>query len=481
MKLERCDLLIRDAAVIDGTGVPSTRADLAVVGDRIAAIGDLGEVVAVREVDAKGRALAPGFIDVHTHDDFALLQEPSMAAKASQGVTTVIVGNCGISLAPLVADRVPPPLDLLGGNEGYRFASFRDYLAALDEAPAALNAACLVGHTTLRVGAVGDLARAADAGEIKAMRGRLAEALGAGAIGLSSGVFYDPSVAATPEEVTALAEEVGHQGGIYSAHIRDEGDHVLESLEEALGVGRRAGAPVVVSHHKVHGNRNFGRSAETLAWFERQSHDHAIGFDVYPYIAGSTVLMPERCGPETPVQVTWSDARPEMTGRMLADVAAEMGITTNEAARRLLPGGGIYFYLDEGDVQRILAHPAAMIGSDGLPHDRHPHPRLWGTFPRVLGHYVRELGLMRLEEAVRRMTSLSADWYGLKDRGRLAPGAYADLVLFDPATIIDRSTFADPVAPAAGIGLVAVNGRVVWEDGRASGARPGRALRREAS
>ncbi len=158
-----------------------------------------------------------------------------------------------------------------------------------------------------------------------------------------------------------------------------------------------------------------------------------------------------------------------------------MGISTNEAARRLLPGGGIYFYLDEGDVQRILAHPAAMIGSDGLPHDRHPHPRLWGTFPRVLGHYVRELGLMRLEEAVRRMTSLSADWYGLKDRGRLAPGAYADLVLFDPETIIDRSTFAEPVAPAAGIGLVAVNGRVVWEDGRASGARPGRALRRGAS
>jgi len=475
----QCDILLTGGRVIDGTGAPARAADVAIRGDRIVGVGTLTEVAAARRIDVSGRVVAPGFIDAHTHDDNALLRMPDMTMKASQGVTTVIVGNCGVSLAPLLPDRAPPPpLDLLGDRGEYRFARFRDYLDALDAAPPAVNAACLVGHTTLRAGVMDRFDRPATRDEIRQMQARLEEAMTAGAIGLSTGLFYPPARHAPTEEVIELARTVRRFDGLYTTHMRDESDKVMDGLAEAFAIGRAANLPVVISHHKVVGVRNFGRTRETLALIEATRRQQPIAIDVYPYIASSTILHPDWFDKAQRILITWSKARPEVGGRDLADVAREIGVSLVEAAERLQPAGAIYFSMNEDDLRRVLSWPEAMIGSDGLPHDVHPHPRLWGTFPRVLGHYARALGLFSLEEAVRRMTSLTADRFGLKDRGVVRDGAYADLVAFDPDRIIDRATFEQPKQPAAGIDLVIVNGTPVWQNGAATGARPGRALRR---
>ena len=473
------DVLFTGGTVIDGTGAARRRADVAVSGDRIAAVGDLAGAETARTIDATGRIVSPGFIDAHTHDDNLLLVDRDMTPKTSQGVTTVIAGNCGVSLAPLRPGRpVPPPLDLLGGPADFRYPRFADYVAALDEAPPAANAGLLVGHSALRLDTMDDVDRPATAGEIDAMRERLAEGMEAGALGFSTGLIYGPNKAASTDEVTAVAEVAGAGGGLYVTHMRNEHDGIEEAMEEAFEIGRRAGADVVISHHKCAGRRNFGRSRDTLALLDKARERQSIGLDVYPYTAGSTVLMPEMVEKAERVIVSWSEPHPEHTGRDLADVAAELGLDPLDAAQQLLPAGGIYFMMDEADVQRIIAYPHSMIGSDGLPHDRHPHPRLWGTFPRVLGHYARELGLLTLEDAVRRMTGLSAARFGLTDRGEVRAGAYADLVMFDAETVADLATFDEPTRPAAGIDIVMVNGAIVREGGRVTGERPGRALRR---
>ena len=473
------DVLFAGGTVIDGTGAPRARADVAVSGDRIAAVGDLAGAQAARTIDATGRIVSPGFIDAHTHDDNLLLVDRDMTPKTSQGVTTVIAGNCGVSLAPLGPGRpVPPPLDLLGGPADFRYPRFADYVAALDAAPPAANAGLLVGHSALRLDTMDDVDRPATAGEIDAMRERLAEGMEAGALGFSTGLIYGPNKAASTDEVAAVAEVAGAAGGLYVTHMRNEHDGVEEAMEEAFEIGRRASADVVISHHKCAGRRNFGRSRDTLALLDKARERQSIGLDVYPYTAGSTVLMPEMVEKAERVIVSWSEPHPEHTGRDLADVAAELGLDPIATAQRLLPAGGIYFMMDEADVQRIIAYEHSMIGSDGLPHDRHPHPRLWGTFPRVLGHYAREIGLLTLEDAVRRMTGLTAARFGLTDRGEVRAGAYADLVMFDAETVADRATFDAPTRPAAGIDVVMVNGAIVREGGRVTGNRPGRALRR---
>ena len=474
----RADLVIRNARLIDGTGAPSRTGGLAVTDDRISALGDVSSLSGALVIDAGGKALAPGFIDVHTHDDRALLSDPAMTCKVSQGVTTVVTGNCGVSLAPLALDRrPPPPLDLLSEEGPGFYADFGDYLDALDRHPSAVNALCQVGHSSLRVGAMDSLDRAADLAEIKTMCGRLEAALDAGAIGLSTGLYYQPAVAAPTEEVIALAGVAGGRAAIHTTHMRDEGDGIADSLEETFRIGRAAGVAVVVSHHKCCGQANFGRSGETLGMIEDARRRQALGLDAYPYVAGSTVLESTRLFDSSRIIVTWSKARPEFSGRDLTEVAEELGLSLQDAAEALSPAGGIFFMMDEADVRRILAYPHTMIGSDGLPHDEFPHPRLWGTFPRVLGHYARDVGLFSLEQAVHKMTGLSAGRFGLKDRGALRVGAMADLVLFDPATVIDRASFEHPTAPAAGIETVWVNGRAVWRDGAATGARPGRAIR----
>ncbi len=323
------------------------------------------------------------------------------------------------------------------------------------------------------------LDRPADPAELARMGARLQEALDAGAIGLSSGLAYAPAAAAPAAEIEALARLLGPAGAIYTTHMRNEGDGVLDSLEESFAAGRAAGAAVVISHHKTIGRANFGRTAETLPAIAAAIARQEVGLDAYPYIASSTVLSAAQAARATKVLVTWSKSAPEQAGRELAAIAADWGVSQPEAADRLQPAGAIYWMMDEADVQRVLRFEHTMIGSDGLPHDTHPHPRLWGAFPRVLGHYCRELGLFPLEEAVRRMTGLPARRFGLSGRGRLAPGAYADIAVFDPATVIDRATFEAPTTPAAGIERVFVNGRPVWADGGPTGERPGRALRRQ--
>jgi N-acyl-D-amino-acid deacylase len=476
--MERVDLLIKDALLIDGSGAAPRQGNLAVDGDRIVALGDTVAFEGLLEIDACGLALAPGFIDVHTHDDNLLLRDPDMTPKISQGVTTVITGNCGISIAPLTLENAPPPpLDLLGGREDYRYSDIRDYFDVLAENPPATNAACLIGHSTLRLAVMARLDRPAESGEIDAMRASLAQCLEAGAVGLSSGLYYAPASAAPPEELRALTEVLAPFGGIYTTHMRDEGDHVCDSLRESFDTAAHAGVGLVISHHKTDGKANFGRSKDTLALFDNVRKRQEVALDAYPYRASSTVLIAGHAATCERVIVTWSESFPDLAGRDLADIMADWGLDLETAVARLQPAGAIYFSMSEEDVQRILAYPGTMIGSDGLPHDLFPHPRLWGTFARVLGHYVRDVGLFSLAEAIRRMTGLPAKTFGLADRGRLEVGAYADLVLFDPATVIDVADFADPCRPAKGITQVYVNGKLAFADGKASPTRHGRVLK----
>jgi N-acyl-D-amino-acid deacylase len=475
------DMIIAGGSLIDGTGAPRRAADVGLSGDRIAAIGDLAQATAQERIDAKGLIVAPGFIDAHTHDDRAVLSSPDMRMKISQGVTTVIAGNCGVSMAPFPEGRdPPPPLNLMGDRTWFRYPRFADYMQALEAAPAALNIAAQVGHTTLRGAVMDDLMRPADDREIGRMAELVDEAMAAGAIGLSTGLFYPPARAAPTSEVVALAERVAAKGGLHTTHMRDEGLGVLTSIAESVAIGQRAKLPVVISHHKCAGRPSWGKSVETLKAIEQARREQTLNIDVYPYIASSTVLLPERIKDAERVMITWSKPHPEMSGKDLADIAAAWNLSIDATARRLLPAGAIYWQMQEDDLRRILAWPDSMIGSDGLPHDDVPHPRLWGTFPRVLGHYAREVGLFSLEQAVRKMTSIAARVFGLAGRGSIAVGNHADLVLFDADRVIDAATFEQPKQPARGIARVLVNGRTVWRDGAWTGARPGRALRRVA-
>ena len=478
--MARADVLIRDAMLYDGRGGVPAAGDLAIEGGRIAALGALSGWSAPEEIRAEGLALAPGFIDVHTHDDRAVLAT-DMACKVSQGVTSVVVGNCGVSLSPLAAiGRVPPPLDLLGEPRDYAYPRFIDYIEALGRRGSATNVAALIGHSTLRVGAMENLDRPASRSEIWAMQEQLVRSLGAGAIGFSTGLDYAPARAAPTEEVMALAGLLKQSGGIHTTHMRNEGDQVIEAMDEAFAIGKAADVPVVISHFKVAGRANFGRSTETLAKFDQARTEQTLALDAYPYPASSTVLKTDYALESVRVLVTWSKAEPKLAGRWLDEIARDWGVDQRQAAERLQPAGAVYFSMDEGDVRRILAYPETMIGSDGLPHDTHPHPRLWGAFPRVLGHYARREKLFSLEEALRRMTALPAARFGFAGRGLLAEGAAADLVLFDPARVEDRATFEQPTLPAAGIARTLVNGRTVWQDGQTTGERPGVLLRRTA-
>ncbi len=474
------DTLLTGGTVIDGTGADRYPGDVAIHGDRIHAVAGTGklDVDAGNVIDIKGKVVAPGFIDVHTHDDNAVLADPGMVAKISQGVTTVVVGNCGISLAPIAQVEPPAPMNLLGNREVFRFERMTEYAAAVDAACPSVNVAALVGHSTLRVGTMTDVQRKANPAEIDMMRERLAESLSAGAIGFSTGLWYKTNSAADMEEVVALAELLSDTGGVYTTHMRDEHDGVLDSLRESFETANRARVPIVISHHKCAGPRNWGRSVDTLALIEKARANQNISLDAYPYVAGSTVLEPEMVDPEIRISISWSIPYPDMAGRDLSGIAAEWGCSQQDAARRLKPAGGIYFQIDEADMRRILSYPPTMVGSDGLPHDTHPHPRLWGTFPRILGHLCRELQLFPLEQAVRKMTGLSAQNFNLQGRGKIAEGAFADLVVFDAETIIDRATFDDPKQPAGGIDHVFVNGKIAWSSGQPGGERAGRFIRR---
>ncbi|WP_316156477.1 D-aminoacylase [Cupriavidus sp. BIC8F] len=481
----RADLIFRNATVVDGTGAARRVADVAVAGDRIVAVGDCGDMAADQTVDAAGRVLAPGFIDAHTHDDGYLLVHRDMTPKVSQGITTVVTGNCGISVAPLVSSAPPQPLDLLGPPTLFRFDTFAQWLDALRATPANVNVVPLLGHSTLRVRAMPQLDRPANEAEVAAMRDEVRLAMEAGAFGVSTGTFYPPAAAATEAEIIAVCEPVRTHGGVYSTHLRDETDDIVPSIEEALRIGRALDCPVVFSHHKVAGKRNHGRSVETLGLLADAARLQPLCLDCHPYPATSTMLRLDRVRQSTRTMITWSTGYPAAGGRDFHELMQELGLDEDALLAKLRPAAAIYFIMDERDVERITQFPLTIFGSDGLPFDPRPHPRQWGTFPRILARMVREDQLMTLETAIHKMSGLAAQQYGLADRGQIAPGAFADLVLFDADRVQDRATFEDPLQLSTGIHGVWVNGARVWEqsaqadsEGSALPAFSGRVLQR---
>ncbi len=472
------DAILRGGMVVDGSGAAAYRADVAVAGDRIAALGDLRGATAELDIDAAGKIVAPGFVDAHTHDDFALIDQPDMAMKVSQGVTTVVVGNCGFSAMPLPADGELPSSYLVRGARDLRFSGLAPYFEFLARHPAAVNTAGLIGHSALRLSSMAELDRPATADEIAAMRGLLARDMAAGAVGFSTGLEYPTNRAASTEEVIAVASAVEPFQGVCTIHSRNYDKRLKAGMDEALKIGREAGVRLVLSHHQGDGPENAGHVRWTLALIDEARRQQSVGLDVHPYTAAATMIHPDFVYDDSRTLVTSSLPHPGMAGRDLSDIAATWGTSERAAAEKLMPGGAIYFCQDEADVRAILAFPATMIGSDGLPGLGIPHPRLWGTFPRVLGRSVRELKLMSIESAVHKMTGLTAARFGLADRGLLKEGMAADIAVFDPAMVIDRASYEEPDAVSEGICHVLVNGEAVWLDGRPTGRRPGKPLRR---
>lgn len=476
------DLIIRDALVIDGSDSPGYRADVAIGDGRIQRIGDLNGASASEEVNAAGRVLAPGFIDVHTHDDTVVIRQPEMLPKITQGVTTVIVGNCGISASPVTLAGDPPdPMNLLGPAAAFAYPRFSDYRNAVDQARPAVNVAALIGHTALRSNHLDDLFRTAKPAEINAMREQLRESLQDGALGLSTGLAYASAYSAETDEVKQLAEELTAFGAVYTTHLRSEFEPVLEAMEEAFDIGRHARSPVVISHLKCAGAGNWGRSPQLLASLEKAALTHPVGCDCYPYAASSSTLDLKQVTDAFRITITWSTPHPDQGGRDLKEIAADWGLSLRDAASKLQPAGAVYYGMDENDVQSIMKHPLSMIGSDGLPEDPFPHPRLWGAFPRVLGHFSRDLGLFPLHTAIHKMTGLTATRFGLHERGFIREGYWADLVLFDAATVRDVADFEEPKRPAEGIHGVWVNGHLSYAEGKSQGERQGRFLPRSGS
>jgi N-acyl-D-amino-acid deacylase len=484
------DLSIRDALVVDGSGEPGRVADVHIEGGRIALIGP-GKTGA-REIVAAGRALAPGFVDVHAHDDAALLSTPDMHFKLLQGVTSVVIGNCGFSLAPVAMGGTEPPgnASLFPGFSS-RFAQLADYAEAFASAQPAINAISLVGHNAIRARVMGNDERAPTASEMIDMRALLERALEQGACGLSTGLIYRPGRVATTEEIIELGRPLADFGALYATHMRSEGDRLLESVAETLSVARAIGCRAQISHHKAGGRKNWGKVAASLACIDEANAAGAdVTLDAYPYIAGSGPMIEYFDLAQVDlalaeiVQVASCPGCPAYDGRRLTEIAASEQIELAELVKKILtlPGAertvAITFMMAEEDVETNLRHPRVMVGSDGLPNpEGRPHPRLYGTFPRVLGEYARKRGLLSLEAAVHKISGLPCERFGLRSRGRIEAGFHADLVLFEPDVIVDRASYTDPKQSPAGIDLVLVNGVIACEGGRPSGALAGTFLR----
>ena len=495
MGTRQYDTLIRNGQVIDGTGAKARRADVAVAGGRIAAVGTV-EGEAERDIDATGLVVAPGFIDVHAHDDVALLNNPGLDFTPSQGDTTVVCGNCGAGAAP-ANDRLQQFYargleGILGPVSDFAWRSLGEFYQAVRAARPAVNAAFLVPHGVLRVTAMGWERRPPSDDELATMKEHLAEGMANGAVGLSTGLMYRPGAYAETEELITLARVAARFGGLYVSHIRNEGAGLLDSVREAIRIGEEAGVPVQISHHKASGRANWGLTEQSLSIIEEaRARGLDVTIDAYPYSAASTALAAlvtrgrlVRGMEPHDILVASVKHQHQYEGKRLDEVATMMDLPVDEAIQRLLQEEentvvAVMFILEEGDVRRVLQHPTCMIGSDGIPSPTgKPHPRLYGTFPRVLGHYVREEGLLSLEEAVRRMTSLPAAKFHLADRGRIAEGAWADLTVFDPERIADTATYDDPRRYPTGIAYVFVNGEPVVAGGAPVAGSAGRVLAR---
>jgi N-acyl-D-amino-acid deacylase len=477
--------LIANALVVDGSGHAARRASVRIAEGRIVAVGRLRARPGETVVGAHGLVLAPGFIDTHAHYDDGIFAAPEVIAAASQGITTAVVGQDGASPFPLA-----------------------DFFARLAATPPAINIAAYAGHGTLRSAVMGeDFRRAATPAEVDSMAALLRRELAAGALGLSTGLEYDPGIYSRTDELVALARVSAAAGGRYISHLRSEDRRLWDAVDEVIAIGRAARVPVQVSHAKLAMRSLWGRAGRLLARLDRaRAAGVDVTADVYPYTywqSGISVLFPERdftdrgaaslvlreVAAAEDIRITGS-ADSSVIGRTVAEVARARGadpvttlleLTRSSAAAERAggePAGTtiIATSMAERDVARLIAWPHANICSDGASAGG--HPRGYGAFPRVLGRYVRERHALTLEAAVRKMTSLAAEHVGIRDRGRIAPGMRADLVLFDAAVVGDRATPADPTALAAGIAVVWVNGVVVYRDGAATGARPGMVVRR---
>ena len=470
------DLAIRNVHLLDGSGQPAFTGELAITAGRISALGTVG--AAKQEVDGGGAYLSPGFIDTHAHDDGAFFRHPGMEFKLAQGVTTVVSGNCGFSAIPAdpSKDSVAASGGILAGMEG-EFTDLDGYFEAVLARQPAINNMMLVGHNTVRSIVMGEAKTAPSAAQLLEMGGHVNQALEQGACGFSSGLIYRPGRYSETEEVVELARYAGQADALYTTHMRNEADHLLEAVEEALTIGQQADVHVHISHHKAAGQANWGKVKDSLNRVDTALQaGQRVTLDVYPYTAGSGRMIEyfnlDRISLDLAavIRIASCPAFRHYEGRMLTDIAAEQGLALDEAVRQVLtaPKGDrticIQFIIDEADVETNLAHPDMMVGSDGIPDLRgRPHPRLFGTFPRVLGHYVRKRGILSLPEAVRRMTSVAANTFGMHQRGLLQEGYWADLVLFDPASIIDTATYDDPKQEPDGISAVWVNGKLALD------------------
>lgn len=521
---ELFDIVLRGGSVFDGLGNEPVIADVGIIGERVAAIGDLSEAQAGKTLDVTGQYIAPGFIDIHTHSDISVLFTPGMESSLAQGVTSEVVGNCGFSVG-LAQKKEVFGLEQRGLERFGLAIDWNDlssFLRRVEESGIATNIATLAGHGTLRKRAMGLAPRLPDAAELALMQRDLADALEAGAIGLSSGLEYVPGMYGDVAELTALAKVAKDAGTFYATHLRDEGDTLEESVAEAIAVAEGAGIPLQLSHHKAERPRNWGKVIRTLAMVDAaQARGMDVLLDQYPYTAYqtglATIALPGWAVGGTPqamamnlqnteirervrgemggvdwnaVEMASSPQHPEYVGRSIAVLSAEADKDPRDFVLDLLSEGegwisAVHFAISPDDLERVLSDPRVMVGSDAVAtsptgpavSDR-PHPRSYGTFARILGHYVREKGLLTWQEAIRRMTSLPALRLSWTDRGRLTPGSIADIVVFNPATVTDTATFESPHALATGIDYVFVGGALAFEKGISTGLRSGKVIRR---
>ncbi len=524
------DILITNGRILDGCGNPWYRADVGISGGKVVRIGDLKDSEAAETLDAAGQVVSPGFIDIHCHSDVLSLKEPREPGKVLQGVTTEVAGNCGNSVAPVNEKMLP--LYLKQASPTFRdesvkwnWRSMGDYLDRLDEHKMIGNMATLVGHGMIRIAAMGFDDRQPTSGELRRMRELAAQAVAEGAFGLSSGLIYPPGIFSQEEEMVELCRAVAAEGGIYASHIRNEADELLPAVAEAIRVAEQANIPLEISHHKAAGRRNWGKCRQTLEMMEEsRQRGFDVTCDVYPYIAASTslkTLLPpwlhsggitamleqlsrsdvqERVRREIAeglpgwensakttgwdgVMIAYCQRNKGYEGKKLQAIAELEGQAPEDVLFRIiLEEEGLtlmnIFLMNEEDVKTVIRHSLSMIGSDAIPSTGKPHPRFYGTFPRVLAKYVRQEQIISLQDGIRKMTSLPAQKLGLRDRGVIREGVWADIVVFDPATIEDKATFADPIQYPEGIDHVLVNGVVAVRQGHYTGSLSGRTLKR---
>lgn len=520
----KLDLLIENARIVDGSGEASYKGAIGLKGDRIEKIwrGNEPDCEAVEVYDAKGMAVSPGFVDIHSHTDQTLHRYPKVESKILQGVTTDLGGNCGLSYAPLKPGQ-EADMEAAMGEAPYAWHSFGEFLDSLEAAEPSINLACGVGHGALRLAAVGFDQREATSAEMEDMKSMLADSIDEGAFMMSSGLIYPPGSYAGEDELAELCKVVADKGVYYATHMRYEGLEIVEGVREAIDTARRGGASLQISHHKMTSREFWGKSDITLGMIEKAKEEGMdVWVDQYPYVATSTslssnipnwafeggieALKARLRDPQTRAEIIKQadEGYPERwkntvlsyagleefnkyQGMNLEQIGEAMGCSGVEACVRIVAAGGnipqkVHFAMCEEDIENIMKRSYVMIGSDGWGYDLDypgiPHPRSFGTFPRVLSYYSRERGLFPLEEAVRKISGLPAWRIGLDRRGLIREGWFADLTIFNPDTICDNPSYENPKQPCRGIARVYVNGVLTAENGRHTGARSGRILRR---